>query len=159
MTTQRIEPATFLLVAQGLKQMRVPSLPTASWTTLNMEAVRPSSTSVSVSTQIFPTSCDRIWKGQRLPWPHELYLENKWEQNSQLQNCWMQLWLCNLGQATRHLWWQTFVFIQYQILLPYLRPTINSGFQTNQEVGRNMTSTPAYKPQTLKRFGFCNFWC
>jgi len=51
-----------LLVAQCLKQMRVGSLPTVSWTALNVEAVLPSLMSVGVSTQIFPTSCGRILK-------------------------------------------------------------------------------------------------
>jgi len=62
MTPSGIEPAAFRLVGQCLTQMRVPSLPTVSWTTLNVDAVRPSSTSVGVCTQIFPTSCGRILK-------------------------------------------------------------------------------------------------
>ena len=39
-------------------------------------------------------------------------------------------------------------------MLPYLRPTINSGLEIVQEVGRNLTSTPADKLQTLKLFHF-----
>jgi hypothetical protein len=62
MTPSGIEPVAFLLVGQCLKQMRVPSLPTISWTTLNVEAVRQSSTLAGVSTQIFRTSFGRILK-------------------------------------------------------------------------------------------------
>ena len=144
--------------------MRVPSLPTVSWTTLNVEAVRPCSTSVGVCTHKFsrrPVAESR--KGQSLPWPHELYVENKWVQNKQLQTCCRTETWCNNHDVIRTKQHVTYddrhLCLSCQIVPPYLRPTINSGLETIQEVGRNMTSTPAYKTQILKRFWFCNCRC